>query len=381
MTELHQRLDAVQEAVRGHRKELLACLLTVETHATATTELRWLLAGLAPPTQVVGWMRGRRPIGSVYVATPATLPLYSFLLFALAPALVGNRVVVRPASVSRTCVDLLAAITSNAGVPVVTSHAPWSGFAGDAADQADGVVFCGGTPHARALDERLPDRIRLICQGPGVCAMVVTPDADLTAAARTAVTTRVFNSSQDCLATERIYIAEEVFEAFVGEMLAVADGIRVGDNTDPATDVGPLLLGSAATPWMGDLAAHGTVLRPAHQHGRDHYGLAVVEAAADAPIVLEETYCPVLPVVGYRDHRDLRDMLALGEYALGVTIFGTPPPWGALDFGHVAIDDSLYAFEDAWSPFGGHRATTLTRHRDHRRTGPVLVPLAMTDPA
>lgn len=122
MAELPQQLEALRAAVHSHREELLARLMTVETHTTAVTELRWLLAGLAPSAQVVRWMQSRRPVGSVFVATPATLPLYSFLLFALAPALVGNQVVLRPASASRTCVDLLAAITEDAGVPAGLLH-------------------------------------------------------------------------------------------------------------------------------------------------------------------------------------------------------------------------------------------------------------------
>lgn len=381
MADVDARLGRLRAAIHGNQEGLLAALTAVETHATATTELRWLADGLAPPPDVVDWLDTRQPVGTVYVAGPATLPFYSLLLFALAPALVGNRVVVRPASASRRCVEHLVEAIADVGLKLQLVAAPWPEFAAEAEQHADGMVFCGNASHARELDARLPSTVRLICQGPGVCAFVVAPDADLAAAARTAVTTGVFNNGQDCLATERVYVADEVFDEFVDHLRHHANALRAGPNDDPATDIGPLLLDGAANPWLTDLAAHGRVIRPTSSVAPHHFDLGIVEAAADAPITLAETYCPVLPVVRFRDHRELREMLSLGDFALGLTVFGTLPPWRTLDFGHVAMNDSLYAFEDAWAPFGGHRSTTLYRDAERRRTGPVMVPFAMSRPA
>ncbi|HLT11779.1 MAG TPA: aldehyde dehydrogenase family protein, partial [Micromonosporaceae bacterium] len=105
------------EAVRAQRSDLTTALLEVETHATAVTELDWVLAALTPGP-ATGWLSQRQSIGTVFAATPATLPLYSTLLFALAPALAGNRVVARPASASRDCAHLLYALAAEAGLAV-----------------------------------------------------------------------------------------------------------------------------------------------------------------------------------------------------------------------------------------------------------------------
>lgn len=372
-------MDRLADAVRANRAELTAALLRVETHATARTELDWLLAGLTPSTKTA-WLPTRRGVGTVFAATPATLPLYSSMLFALAPALAGNRVVARAAGASADCVRLLFTLAADAGLAIQLVDQPWPEFAAAAADNADAMIYCGGAEHASQLDHGLPDRVRLICQGPGVCAAVVTADADIPAAARSVITARVFNNSQDCMATERVYVAQPVRQKFIEALLAAAAMVRIGANDDPSTQLGPALIPGLTDRWLPDLARHGTVLRePEHTSGV--CGLAIVEASPDAPIVLEEKYCPILPLVTYRDDDDLAQMLALGDYALGLTVFGPRlPVFGTLDFCHVSVDSTLYEHEDAWLPFGGHRRTTLVRGRGARRSGPVLVPYAFTDP-
>ncbi|MCX4093189.1 aldehyde dehydrogenase family protein [Nocardia sp. alder85J] len=367
------------EAVEAHRAELTSALVQVETHRTAATELDWLLAGLIPGVNNA-WLAQRRGIGTVFTATPATLPLYSMLLFALAPALAGNRVVVRAASASRDCVRLLLALAVEAGLPVELVEQPWAEFSATAAGNAGGVVYCGSVGHAAELDEALPEHVRLICQGPGVCAAVVTDAADIPVAARTVIATRIFNNSQDCMATERVYVHRSVYGEFIDALLTAADTVKTGPNDDPTTQLGPLLIDGLANRWLSNPTDHGTVLRSPGQDGALP-GLAIFEADADAPIVLEEKYCPVLPVVEYRDDHDLAAMLTLGDYALGLTVFGPKlPRFGTLDFCHVAVDSTLYEHEDAWTPFGGHRRTTLVRGPGVRRTGPVLVPYALSEP-
>ncbi|MBU3063151.1 aldehyde dehydrogenase family protein [Nocardia sp. NEAU-G5] len=373
-------MTRLSDAVRAHRAELTAALLRVETHRTAATELDWLLAGLTPSARNA-WLTHRRGIGTVFAATPATLPLYSTLLFALAPALAGNHVVVRAASASRDCARLLITLAAEAGLPVELSDQPWSEFAATATADADGFVYCGSAEHATQLDHDLPEHVRLIYQGPGVCAGIVTDAADVPDAARSVIATRLFNNGQDCMATERVYVHRAVYSEFAEELIIAADAVRTGANDDPSTQLGPLLIEGLTDRWLANLGEHGTVLRDPRR-SESAGGVAIVEAVADAPIVLEEKYCPALPVVSYRDEHELAEMLTLGDYALGFTVFGPQlPAFGTLDFCHIAVGGStLYEHEDTWAAFGGHRRTTLVRGPGTRRTGPVLVPYALSDP-
>lgn len=373
-----QLLAAVADRVREQRETLLDALLRVETYRTAHTELDWTLAALEADEPRVDWLAHRDPVGTVYASVPATMPVYSFVLFALSPAVVGNRVTARAASASRPCTQLMGDIVRDAGADVSMTAAPWSEFSARACSEADGVVFAGSAEHIRLFDEQLPARTRFIGQGPGVSAAVVTADADLQQAAQTVIATRLFNNAQDCLATERVYVAESVYDAFVEALVAEAEKITVGENKDPDTDLGPLLIPEAATPWYSQLADLGSVVRKGCAFGDGMYDLAIVEAEADAPVVLDETFCPVLPLVRYQNTRELQRMLSAGRFALSMTIFGDVQRTGTADFAHVAANQSIYDFEDAWAPFGGYRHTTLVRDAEIRRSGPVLVPYELS---
>lgn len=373
-----QLLAAVADRVREQRETLLDALLRVETYRTAHTELDWTLAALEADEPRVDWLAHRDPVGTVYASVPATMPVYSFVLFALSPAVVGNRVMARAASASRQCTQLMGDIVRDAGAEISMTAAPWSEFSARACSEADGVVFAGSAEHIRLFDEQLPARTRFIGQGPGVSAAVVTADADLQQAAQTVIATRLFNNAQDCLATERVYVAESVYDAFVEALVAEADAITVGENKDPDTDLGPLLIPEAGTPWYSQLADLGSVVRKGRAFGDGMYDLAIVEAEADAPVVLDETFCPVLPLVRYQSTRELQRMLSAGQFALSMTIFGDVQRTGTADFAHVAANQSIYDFEDAWAPFGGYRHTTLVRDAEIRRSGPVLVPYELS---
>ncbi|WP_181970430.1 aldehyde dehydrogenase family protein [Kitasatospora xanthocidica] len=362
-----------------HHRELTALATTVETARTARTEWEWALAALNPQPRRAGWLTGRRPLGTVYVRMPATLPVYSFALFAVGALLPGNRVVVRPAGPSRHVVGPLVRLAREAGLPIELHTGGWEDFEAEAGESADGFVFCGGPDRADRLAAVLPDRTRLLYQGPGCCAFVVTAEADPVRAAEAVVRTRLFNSSQDCLATERVYVADRVLDGFLAALDARLDEVSYGADNTADIDVGPLLLDARAADWYRRIAdGEGTVLRAGRNLGGSLYETCVVEAAPDSPLVLDEKYCPVLPVVRYRNDPELRDMLRLGDYALGLTVHGRLPSFGTLDFGHVAVGTTHYDLESPLSPFGGYRRTTFVRTGDGLRRGPALVPYEMS---
>ncbi|MFJ4097483.1 aldehyde dehydrogenase family protein [Kitasatospora sp. NPDC089913] len=373
------QVERFRSLLEQHRHELTALATTVETARTARTEWEWALAALNPQPHRTHWLAGRRPLGAVYVRMPATLPVYSFALFAVGALLPGNRVVLRPAGPSRHVVEPLVRLAHEAGLPIELRTGTWEDFETEAKESANGFVFCGGSERAERLAAVLPDRTRLLCQGPGCCAFVVTAGADPVLAAEAVVRTRLFNSSQDCLATERVYVADPVLDRFLAALDTQLDKVSYGADNTADVDVGPLLLDAHAADWYSRIAGgEGSILRPGANLGGSLYETCVVEAAPDSALVLDEKYCPVLPVVRYRNDSQLQDMLRLGDYALGLTVQGRLPSFGTLDFGHVAVGTTHYDLESPLSPFGGYRRTTFVRADGSLRRGPALVPFEMS---
>ncbi|OUE31059.1 hypothetical protein BFL35_06995 [Clavibacter michiganensis] len=67
-------------------------------------------------------------------------------------------------------------------------------------------------------------------------------------------------------------------------------------------------------------------------------------------------------------------MLLRGSLALGLSVWGPIPSFGTLDFAQVAIDSSLYEYEDFLAAFGGYRRSSFVRRPTRCSTGPFWVP-------
>jgi succinate-semialdehyde dehydrogenase/glutarate-semialdehyde dehydrogenase len=382
VTGLADRFATAAERLRDRWEDALALLATIETRRTAETELSWALNGLAGFGAQDEVLSGRTALGTAFVSSPATLPVYSFVLGAAAATYAGNRVVVRPSRhTAAPLLETLELIGLRSLPRLEWWVGDWTPFAARARVEADGVVFFGSYEHGAALCADLPDRVAFMFNGPGVCPLVVSPDADLAAAAEAAVRTRSFNSGQDCLATERVYVHDSVLGDFVDAVTSKVDRLVVGPNDDPRTDLGPLLQPTETTRAWGDVCgAPGVsrVVRPGGPTASGAWAMTLLLCRADSPVVCGEKYAPVLPVVAYRHQSELSAMIDQSPYRLGITHFtraGRPP---SRAFGHLAINASLYDFEDAHHPFGGYGRSSFVRRDGRMSQGPTLTTLVMS---
>lgn len=382
--DLTGRLGDLAHEIGDTSTLIMEALVEVETRATAEQELRWVTNGLATFGREIPFFRDRIPLGSVFVSLPATLPLYSFVIAAVAPAFAGNRVVVRP---SRRTASQLSRVIKLIRLPralsIRISHDPWPAFVTHANRSADAFVYAGSWEHAEQLAEQLHERVKLIYNGPGVCPFVVGPQANIRECARAVLRTRLFNSGQDCLATERVYVHRTLASEFIEELLLQADSLVVSDNHRHDTSIGPLLFPESFTATKERLeSADGVIacLRKGEDFGDGLWGLSVFECEPDSPMVLEEKFGPLLPLVRYGRTSELLELIHRGRFALGVTVFGEKRIASSLRFGHVALEKTLFEIEDAHRPFGGYKESSFVREGGMRRAGPVLLSVETTRP-
>jgi len=138
---------------------------------------------------------------------------------------------------------------------------------------------------------------------------VVFDDADLEAAVQGAVAGSLINSGQDCTAATRAYVQRPLFDAFVAGVADVMRTVRLGNPTDPSTDLGPLVSlrqrdsvaayvdrarGYGATIVVGGQAPGGDLAKGAY-----YEPTLVTGVAQDAEIVQEELFGPVLVVLPF----------------------------------------------------------------------------------
>ncbi|MEM0159974.1 MAG: aldehyde dehydrogenase family protein [Candidatus Micrarchaeaceae archaeon] len=192
-------------------------------------------------------MLRREPVGVVAAITPWNYPLMMVGWRAIPALAAGNTVVIKPASYTPLTTLELADAIKKAGIPkgvfnVVTGPGATVGEELATSDKVDMIAFTGSNEVGRRISNLASDSIkRLSLELGGKAPFIVFDDADLDAATEGAVVGGFINNGQDCGAATRIYVQEGIFEKFKNLMIEKLRRIRVGNPTDPKTDLGPLI--------------------------------------------------------------------------------------------------------------------------------------------
>ena len=187
----------------------------------------------------------RVPHGVVLVVAPWNYP-YMTAINTVAPALIaGNTVMLKHASQTPVVGERMAQAFHAAGIPedvfanVCLDHQTTSALI--AAKSFGFVNFTGSVGGGQAIEKAAAGTftgvgLELGGKDPGY----VCDDADLDAAADTLIDGAMYNSGQCCCGIERIYVAEQHFDAFVEKAVAIVEGYRLGNPLDPETTIGPM---------------------------------------------------------------------------------------------------------------------------------------------
>jgi hypothetical protein len=132
---------------------------------------------------------------------------------------------------------------------------------------------------------------------------ILMPSADLDGAVSTAVTARVHNNGQSCISAKRFIIHTDIYDAFLDRFVQQMQALRVGDPTDPDTDVGPLATEAGrdeVEKQVDDAAAAGAVVRCGGKRfggpGWFYPPTVITDITRDMALFTEEVFGPVASV-------------------------------------------------------------------------------------
>ncbi len=189
----------------------------------------------------------RKPRGVVGCITPWNFPV-AIPFWQMAVALVeGNTVVWKPAEQTPRCGQIVAELFESAGIPDgVFNMVQGFGDAGAAivdSDAVDTVLFTGSAEVGHEIADQVASQpgTRAACEMGGKNAVVITANADIETAVRSAVLSSFKTTGQRCVSSERLIVHEDVYKEFKSRFVDVAQRVSVGDPLDESTFMGPLI--------------------------------------------------------------------------------------------------------------------------------------------
>ncbi|RXH33625.1 bifunctional proline dehydrogenase/L-glutamate gamma-semialdehyde dehydrogenase PutA [Bradyrhizobium zhanjiangense] len=287
-------------------------------------------------------MRGR----GVFVAiSPWNFPLAIFLGQVTAALMAGNSVVAKPAEQTPRIAREAVALLHEAGIPnsalhLVTGDGRIGAVLTAHADIA-GIVFTGSTEVARAINRTLAAKdgpiVPLIAETGGINAMIADATALPEQVADDVVTSAFRSAGQRCSALRLLFVQEDVADRMIEMIAGAARELKIGDPSDVATHVGPVIDREAKQRLDAHIAQMKTEAR-LHLAGHAPDGCFVaphIFELKDAGQLTEEVFGPILHVVRYRPETLERVLQAIERTGYGLTL-------GV----HSRIDDTIEAIID-----------------------------------
>ncbi len=142
----------------------------------------------------------------------------------------------------------------------------------------------------------------------GSDAFIVMPSADFEQAVSTAVTARTINSGQSCIAAKRFFVADKVYDNFVGQFVERMSALKIGDPLDETTEIGPLateqILNGVQEQVQKSIAMGAKLLtggNRVHRPGFFYEPTVLVDVPKESPAYREEVFGPVASIFRVRD--------------------------------------------------------------------------------
>ncbi|MFD0369737.1 NADP-dependent succinic semialdehyde dehydrogenase [Streptomyces sp. NPDC127114] len=186
-----------------------------------------------------------RPLGPVLAVMPWNFPLWQVIRFAAPALMAGNTGLLKHASNVPQTALYLGDLFRRAGFPagcfqtLLIGSGAVEGVLRDPRIAA--ATLTGSEPAGRSVAAIAGDEVKkTVLELGGSDPYIVMPSADLPRAVKTAVTARVQNNGQSCIAAKRFIVHQDVYDDFAERFTAAMNALTVGDPLDDDTDVGPL---------------------------------------------------------------------------------------------------------------------------------------------
>ncbi len=380
-----QALEAISAGI-GERREDLARTIALEagkplsaargevdravfTFKVAAEEAKRIYGEIVPLDWIPG-LEGREaqvrhvPLGPVAGISPFNYPL-NLVAHKVAPALAaGDPIILRPASQTPLSALKLADVVQGSGFPegafsVVPSRT--SDAAPLVEDERIRLLTFTGSPAVGWSLKSRAGRKRVTLELGGNAGVIVHADADLAFAAERVIWGGFQYSGQSCVSVQRVYVHQDVYDAFRDALVARVEGLVLGDPLDEATDVGPVIDESAAErieAWVEEARQGGARVLAGGARDRNLWPPTVLEDVTPTmKVCAQEVFAPMIGLYRYSDVAEAIDAVDASEFGLQAGLFTNDwrvirEAFDRIEVGGLNVND-VSTFRVDHMPYGG----------------------------
>ena len=273
-----------------------------------------------------------QPIGVKGSIMPWNFPYWQALRFAAPSLMIGNTIVLKPASATMQCGIEIENTFNRAGL----ADGVFQTLVGDSSvaeslidSDINAVTFTGSVPVGAKVAQRATSQIKkTVLELGGSDPFIVCEDADIEKASNGAIKGRFINCGQSCIASKRFIVVKNVANEFIEKFVQKAEKLKVGDPLSEDTDIGPLVNGSGLNKidsQVKESVKEGAeLLTGGEQMGKKGFfyrPTVLKNVSPKMQIAQEEVFGPVAPIIVAGDEVEAIELANDSEYGLGASIW------------------------------------------------------------
>jgi len=317
-----------------------------------------------------------QPLGVILAVMPWNFPFWQVFRFAVPGMMAGNVAVMKHASNVPGCALAIEELFIKAGFPdnvFRTLMIPSSMVEAVINDpKVAAVTLTGSGPAGSSVASSAAKQIKkAVLELGGSDAFIVLEDADLEKAVPVAVTARMINQGQSCIAAKRFIVSGSVVEEFTSMLKKAVSELQLGDPLEPSTQVGPLarpyLVADIERQVIESIKAGAILIcggkRP-ERPGCYYLPTILGNVKKGMAVYHEETFGPVFSIIPVRSEEEAISVANDSEFGLGGSVWTKDIERGErvarkVESGAVFVNGLMKS--DPRLPFGGIKKSGFGR--------------------
>ena len=320
----------------------------------------------------------RQPVGVVAAITPWNFPS-AMITRKVAPALAaGCSVIVKPSEETPLSALALAALAEKAGIPngvlnvIPTKNAPLFSDVIFSDKRVRKISFTGSTAVGKKLMKAAADNVKKISlELGGNAPFIVFEDANIQQAIKGVRTAKFRNNGQACIAANRIFIHETIYEEFAAKLVERVEKMRMGGGTEKGVELGPMINKRACEKLdrlIADAVEKGAKILNSNANnqksGLFYPPVVLGNCTEEMDIFHEEIFGPVAALYVFNDFDEVIKLANKTNFGLAAYLYSKDVArcWTAaeqLEYGMTGINSGFIS--DASAPFGGIKESGIGR--------------------